>query len=56
MNKNIYVYNMKQANFYLSKGVMPVGCGVNSVTDRAYIVFDKESCYEAFLEWIDRAR
>jgi len=56
MNNNefIYIYNFLQAEFYFSKGIVPVKIGTGSKGD-TFIQFKKtDEIKSAFIEWCTR--
>lgn len=52
--KKIYIYNPKQARFYIKKGAELIGLGVNKQTLNAYCVFYKDDHLKYFDEWCTR--
>lgn len=49
-----YIYNMKQANFYIQQGLIPMEVGTGEKQD-VYIKFkDSERLQEVFKKWMDR--
>ena len=52
----VYIYNPHQAEFYFSKGIVPVKVGVGRKGD-AYTMFkNNEEVKQAFTEWCTRER
>ncbi|MGL5650012.1 MAG: hypothetical protein ACRDDY_19455 [Clostridium sp.] len=49
--KEINIYDMYQADFYISKGVKPIGAGVNS-RKKAYVTFVMSETNEVYGEWL----
>jgi len=50
-NNFVFIYNMRQAEFYFSKGIMPLSVGVGSKKD-TYVKFAKsDELMSAFKEW-----
>lgn len=46
-----YIYNMAQANYFLSRGCKAIGAGV-SKNEHTYIVFEYNELFEeAFIQW-----
>ncbi|MGL4655489.1 MAG: hypothetical protein ACRCWM_06365 [Sarcina sp.] len=50
MNKT-YIYNPKQKDFYISKGKSVIDVGIHYKTKKLFWVFDKDDCFEVFMEW-----
>jgi hypothetical protein len=51
-NKNdVYIYNLKQAYFYIRVGVDPVGVGFNPIKQKYYFHFKKNETQEAYDLW-----
>jgi len=47
----VYIYNLRQAEFYFKKGLIPLSVGIGSKND-TYVKFDKtDSLKSAFIEW-----
>ena len=56
MIKNkLFIYNLKQAYFFIREGVNPIGIGRHSKTKKFYFVFDKKQVEEGNLmkKWIN---
>lgn len=46
-----YIYDLNQANFYISKGVKPVEIGIHDKTKKTFVVFKREELTPIFYEW-----
>jgi len=53
-DKVMYIYNPLQANFYMSKGIKPLGTGINPKTNRIWYKFSFNETLEAYSEWCKR--
>ncbi|MEL7646993.1 MAG: hypothetical protein AAGU76_02815 [Sedimentibacter sp.] len=53
MNNYTYVYDIKQANFFLQEGLIINYVGIHRRTGRTYFAFDRnqEGLQEAFETW-----
>lgn len=52
MIKKYYIYNLKQAYFYIANGVEPIGTpGINKRTGKVYFVFGAEETKEVYDTW-----
>jgi len=50
-NEFVFIYNLRQAEFYFSKNIVPLSVGVGSKND-TYIKFTKSDALKsAFREW-----
>ncbi|WP_415313895.1 hypothetical protein [Clostridium perfringens] len=49
--KKYYIYNLKQAYFYIANGVIPIGTGFNKKTEKIYFVFDDRNSREVYDTW-----
>ena len=50
-NEAVFIYNLRQADFYFSKGILPLNVGVGSKKD-TYVKFAKsDELMVAFKEW-----
>ncbi len=50
----VYIYNMQQADFYMTQGLIPVGAGIGKL-GHAYVRFEKNVLYETlFAQWCKR--
>jgi len=50
-NEVVFIYNLCQADFYFSKGILPLNVGVGSKKD-TYVKFAKsDELMTAFKEW-----
>lgn len=56
MKKNnlIYIYNIKQAKFYMGKGIQCLSTDIHRTTKKTFFVFDYDSVQDAFAEWCDK--
>lgn len=50
--KKYYIYNMRQANFYMQHGAKCLGVGKHSVTDKVYHIFGADDTEEVYVEWV----
>ena len=50
----VFIYNILQSNFYLSKGVIPLEIGINSLTNRVWLKFNYFESQQAYEEWVKR--
>jgi hypothetical protein len=49
-----YIYNIKQARFFLHKGLIPIDIGIGTKKE-VFIKFIRDyNSEEVFLEWINR--
>lgn len=53
MNKDdlIYIYNKRQAFYYIENGIMPIDAGINQKTIKLYFVFSKKETEEIYDIW-----
>jgi len=50
-NEVVFIYNLRQADFYFSKGIIPLNVGVGNKKD-TYVKFSKsDELMSAFKEW-----
>lgn len=52
----LYIYNLRQANFYMMHGVPCREVGVNPNTGRAWCKFLKEDTLEVYQLWLENGR
>lgn len=51
-NRNeVYIYNFKQAYFYIRHGIDPVAVGYNSIKKKFYFHFKRDETQEAYDLW-----
>lgn len=55
MNKK-YIYNVAQANFYMSLGVTCLGTGIHRKTNNPFWIFGEQDSAEAYRIWCERDR
>lgn len=52
--KYFYIYNVKQAQFFLQNGLMPVDVGIGTEKD-VFVKFDRDEQAESiFSQWVNR--
>lgn len=54
MSGKKYIYNPKQANFFMEYGVKCIGTGINPSTGKMYWVFGYDDCQKAYDVWNNR--
>lgn len=54
MKEFVYIYNLKQANFYINSGIKAVEIGVHSKTNKTYFKFIREETRQLFQQWNDK--
>lgn len=52
-NKTVYIYNVKQANFFFQEGVDLIEIGLGNRGDTYHKFIRDEKCEIAFTKWID---
>ena len=53
-SNKVYIYNVEQARFYISKGINPIDVGIHKKTKKAYYVFGYYETKEVWNEWCTR--
>ena len=53
MKDKIYIYNLKQAFFYIQQGLLPLEIEKHHRTNRIYFVFDKEKSNPFYTKWLN---
>ncbi|MGL4655490.1 MAG: hypothetical protein ACRCWM_06370 [Sarcina sp.] len=53
---NQYIYNIKQASFFIGRGIKPIDIGVNPKSNKVYVIFNREEISSCWGEWIERNR
>ncbi len=51
MSNKKYVYNMKQANFFMQEGVRCLGTGYNGNSKRVFYIFNYDEIQPAYEKW-----
>ncbi len=54
MNNKKYIYNVKQADFFINEGVKLLGTGVHPTTKKIWWCFGYKECQEAYSKWNNR--
>ena len=55
MNDNKkYIYNPKQAKFYINNGMKVLDTGIHNKTKKVFWVFDFNETKEVYVEWVNR--
>lgn len=52
--KVMYLYNIKQANYYIGNGCIPVETGINPNTNKVWYKFFKDETEEAYNMWMNK--
>lgn len=52
----VYIYNLQQVNFYISKGIVPLKTDIHRRTKKTFFVFKKSDTENAYAEWCGRAK
>lgn len=50
-SNKVYIYNLKQADYYMRNGVKPLDKGIHNVTGRRYYVFDYYETRLVYDKW-----
>jgi hypothetical protein len=51
---DLYIYNLSQANFFISNGLMPRCIGINSNSNKTYVQFTRnEEAEQVFTKWVE---
>lgn len=54
MNNKIYIYNLKQAYFYIQQGLIPLKIQEHHRTNKICFVFDKDKSNPLYTKWLNR--
>ena len=52
-NKYLYIYNIKQVDFYLRNKCYPINCGINPSTNKIWHKFIKKDTSKVYLQWLN---
>ena len=52
--KVYYIYNPKQASFYITNGATCLNTGINYKTRKTFWVFDSDDTEEVYSKWCSR--
>jgi len=52
----VYIYNVFQCNFYLSKDCKVLETGVHPTTKKTWYKFGYEDTYDAYCEWVSKGK
>jgi hypothetical protein len=52
-NSKIYIYNFKQAEFYIKEGIKPLEININPKTRKIYFIFNREETNNAYMKWVN---
>jgi hypothetical protein len=50
----VYIYNIEQAQFYISKGIKVIDTGINKRTNRVWYKFSYDDTLQTYSEWCNR--
>ena len=57
MPRTKYMYDIKQANFFMENGIASTGIGLHDVTKKVFIKFQDSDEFQAVYEkWFERCR
>jgi len=51
-----YIYNLRQSDFYIKNGHMPLGIGKHEITGNVYVIFDYDDTKEIYVEWCKQCK
>lgn len=54
MNNKVYIYNLKQAYFYIKQGIEPISIDKHKKTGKIYFVFSYKDTKEVYDNWVKR--
>lgn len=54
MSGKKYIYNIKQANFYIQEGCKVLETGIHHSTGKIFYVFNWEETQQAYSKWATR--
>ena len=54
MSNKVYIYNPKQASFYINNGMRVLNTGVHYKTKKVFWVFDIYETEAVYSEWCNR--
>ena len=54
--KVMYIYNIKQASYYMENGCKPIGTGINKNTNKIWYKFYKDETEHVYNLWMNRDR
>ncbi len=54
MNDNVYIYNLKQAYFYIQQGLIPLKIQKHYKTKRICFIFNKEKSNPLYTKWLNK--
>ncbi|TDP52291.1 hypothetical protein [Aminicella lysinilytica] len=46
-----YIYNIRQANFFIEQGIHPLGVGVNQSSNNFWVAFNYYDCQPLYEKW-----
>lgn len=53
MNNKVYIYNLKQAYFYIKQGLDPISIDKHNKTQKIFFIFDKEKSNHLYTKWLN---